>query len=113
MGARYPGASLGPAVNFGKPNAHLNMQSRTPNDDEVPVDFPRTGDDPSQTILCWQEWVHAAGHISSMCFDAKANAASGSNNELLARTVSLVCGHNITDQETRWIVRYSAAQLGW
>jgi hypothetical protein len=89
------------------------MQSRIPNDQEVSVDFPRAGDDPRANYLRWQECVHAAGHISNMCFDARVNATSGSNDELLARAVSLVCGQNFTDQETRCIVRYSAAQLGW
>jgi hypothetical protein len=89
------------------------MQSRNSTDHEVPADFPRQGHDRVVNHLRWQECIHAAGHVSNMCFDAKSDAASGSNNEMLERAVSLVCGQNLTDEETRWVVRYSSAQLGW
>jgi hypothetical protein len=94
-------------------NVHMKMQSKIPNDYEIPADFPRTGDDPIANNLRWQECVNAAAYVASLCFDAKVDAAPGSNNEILDRAVSLVCGQNFTDEETRWVARRSAAQLGW
>lgn len=89
------------------------MKSRNPNDHEVLADFPQSGNDRVGHYLRWQECVIAGQHVANMCFDAKLDAAPGSNNELLARAVWLVCGQNFTDEETGWVVRYSEAQLGW
>lgn len=101
----YPGL-LGSTV--------LDMQSRIPNDREPPIDFPRVGDDFIRNYLRWQECVSAGEHVANMCFDAKFESGlSGNNDELLARSVYLVCGKNFTDEESCWIVRHSAAQLGW
>ena len=98
---------------FSHSTLDLSMQSLIPNDGEIPADFPRPGQDRRTNFLRWQECVIAAGHIANMCFEAKSDAAPGSNHELLARSVFLVCGQNLTDEETRWVVRYSSAQLGW
>lgn len=89
------------------------MQLRNPNHYVVPVDFPRTGDDSIAHYMRWQECIFAGQHVANMCFDARADATPGSKDELLALAVWLVCGQNFTDEETRWVVRYSEAQLGW
>lgn len=83
------------------------------NDDDVPADFPQLEQDPVANYLRWQECDLASLHVANMCVDAKADAAPGSTQELLERAVSLVCGQNFTDKETRWVVRCSAIQLGW
>lgn len=88
------------------------MPSRSSNDHKIPADFPRAGDDPIANYLRWQECVFAAGAIATVCFDARANVAPGTNEEWLERGASLVCGENYTEEELRWVVRSSAAHLG-
>lgn len=89
------------------------MQVEEPMGDEVPPDFPQATQDPVSNYLRWQECIFAGQHVANMCFDAKADAAPGSNQELLERAVSLVCGDNFSAKERLWIARYGASQLGW
>lgn len=80
---------------------------------ELPADFPVSTNDQAANYLRWQECIFAGQHVANICFNAKYDAAPGSNEELLARAVLLVCGDSFSDEESRCVMKYSAAQLGW
>lgn len=85
-----------------------------PNYHDLPIDFPRAGDDVIEDFLRWQACICAGHHVANMCFDAKYESAVGQNNDgLLARSVFLVCDESFTHEEVCWIAKHSAAQLGW
>ena len=88
------------------------MQVEKPMGDEVPPDFPQATQDPVSNYLRWQKCIIAGQHVANMCFDARGNSVLGSNQELQARAVSLVCGDNFSTKERLWIARYGSSQLG-
>lgn len=80
---------------------------------QMPAEFSQPNDNQASNYLRWQECIVAGQHVAHLCFDAKCDAAPGKNEELLARAAYLVCGDNFSEDEMSWLVKYSAAQLGW
>lgn len=89
------------------------MKLLRPNDHEITQDFPDLGHDRVSRYLRWQECIITGHYVANICFEAVSHSASGSNEELLERAASLICGQNFTEEEVRWVMGFSSVQLGW